>query len=192
MIQLTSTGSWLCDRHEGGDRPWCEHIQELIEKGEDSVEYHLGQSLEVPIFPSKDIWVTVVIDKEPVVARSAVMRMEYQPEIGSLRKIEMGLWNPGEGMASMRTVVVDYIRSRISPNETLTEGPFKTACPNGAHGLPQLKKMEQNCRKPGWKWECLWNIVMEGACTPCIEYAQNPSDDNFGIDASILEKPRWK
>jgi hypothetical protein len=184
---------WFCTSHlENLSVDWCEHIQRMIELGEDAYKYKLGDRLvKVPILPSAGIWATVVIDKEPVVANSAMMHMEYQPDIGNLRKIELGLWNPGEGMRSMRTVIVDWIKSRLDPEENVTSEPFKTRCPNNAHSLRSSRIMSEKANDPGWKWTCLWNIVMERACTPCLEESQGGSDVNFGVDDSVIPNKPW-
>ena len=189
MIDLVN-GQWVCTSHDP-TQLWCDHIKEMIENGKDADEYHLGSRLQVPIFPSNDIWAPVVIGSEPVVARSGMIHMEYQPDIGNVVNVQLGLWNPGEGMMSMRTVIRDYIQSRIHPDENLTSGSFKTTCPNGAHSIKSSTIMDAKCDEPGWKWQCLWNMVMEKACTPCIVATSGVSDDNFGIDDSVITKPRW-
>lgn len=183
---------WFCENPEHQKSPpivevrWCEHIQELTESGSDAIMYGLGTKLSVPVFPSNDMFALVKIDTEPVVAQSALMKMEHQPDIGNLKTIELGIWNPGEGMRSIRTVIVDYIKSKLDPHENMTEGPFKTRCPNGAHSVRSSRIMDENCNKPGWKWACLWNIVMERACTPCLDEYSEGSDKNFGVDETIL------
>jgi hypothetical protein len=193
-------GNWKCEHvvHQDPVPPqpllWCEHIKECIDEGDDAEMYHLGLKLSVPIFPSNEIWAMVVIDTEPVVARSAMMTMEYTPDFGSTKKIPLGLWNPGEGASSMRTCIVDYIKSKLAPGERLTNGAFMTRCSNNSHSLKSSRLMEENCDQPGWKWQCLWNMVMEGACTPCLGLANGTTsepDDNFGIDDSVIDKPRW-
>lgn len=198
---VLDNGNWKCleESHELSrtlsDPPettWCEHIREMIDRGDDAEMYHLGLKLSVPIFPTNDIWVMVVIDSTPVVARSALMSMEYTPDIGNTKVIQLGLWNPGEGAGSMRTCVVDYIKSRLDPGEYLTRGSFKTRCPNPSHSIRASRIMEEKCDTPGWKWQCLWNMVMEGACTVCLGFATGDDpDDNFGLDDSLIAKPRW-
>lgn len=197
-------GNWLCKNPDcnaglpapSHGVPWCEHIRSCISSGDDAEMYHLGMKLSVPIFPSNDIWVLVVVDAEPVVARSALMTMEYTPDFGSTKKIPLGLWNPGEGASSMRTCIVDYIQSKLAQGERLTSGAFMTRCPNQSHSIRASRVMEERCDDPGWKWSCLWNMVMEGACTPCLQLANGDddadyTDNNFGIDDSVITKPRW-
>lgn len=172
---------------------WCEHIQRYIESGEDAVMLHADQHIQVPIFPTADIFGEVWIGLDEYGTGSAIMSLNFTPDIGRPYSVKLGFWNPGEGMASIRAVIIDFVRSRTDPSEQLNQvGPIKTKCPSTIHSLREARVMEERAsRSLSWKWQCLWNMVMEKACTPCMEASSGGTDNNFGIDDSVVPKPRW-
>lgn len=182
-------GALICKypEHSGPEvTDWCEHINRYVQSGQDSEMLRPGLRIQVPIFPSQAIFAAVAISDD-VVGVSALMELEYTPDIGRSVKIPLGFWNPGEGMRSIRFVILDYLLSKVHPDENFTAGPIKTKCPNGAHSMKSSRLMsEKSANDTQWKWRCLWNIVMEKACTPCVEESSGTSDNNFGIDDSVL------
>jgi hypothetical protein len=199
------SGSLVCDEHAPKDPhvvshpevTWCQHVKDAIQSGEDSVFIRSDRTYIIPIFPTHNIYVQVEIGR-PIYGNSALMNMSYQPDIGTKRTVPLGLWNPGEGMGSMRTVIMDYLRANIHPDEDLKPDenkmvePIKTPCPDNGHALPQQTLMKRRSTSLAWKWLCLWNIVMERACTPCIDYANSDDNakDNFGIGV-VDPSPPW-
>lgn len=172
--------------HEPKILDWCDHISRYISSGQDTDMLHTGMRIQVPIFPTQSIFASVSISDE-VVGTSALMEMEYTPDIGKDVKIPLGFWNPGEGMLSIRFVILDYLLSKVDPNESFEKGSIRTKCPNGAHSMKSARIMSERSRgNAQWKWGCLWNIVMEKACTPCVEESSGVSDNNFGIDDSVV------
>lgn len=179
-------GALRCGQHGEPGRDWCDHISRYVQSDQDSEMIHTGLTLQVPIFPTQDIFASVRIGDQ-VVGGSALMELEYTPDIGKAVKIQLGFWNPGEGMRSIRFVIIDYLLSKVDPNETFEKGPIKTKCPNGAHSMKSARIMSHKSdANVQWKWKCLWNIVMEKACTPCVEESSGVSDSNFGIDDSVV------
>lgn len=169
------------------DADWCEHIERMMKAGADAVMLHTDLHIAVPIFPTQkifgDVWIGVDVGNG-----SAIMSLNYTPDIGRPYSVRLGFWNPGEGMASIRAVILDYLYSKLDPEESVTSvGPIKTKCPATVHGLPEMKAMNEKCGDPLWRWGCLWNIVMEKACTPCIE-ASSGGGGNFGIDPDALNQ----
>lgn len=168
---------------------WCSHIREVIKAGEDAPILHPGMTVFVPIFPENSIFAQVIIDGE-LVGESALMKMKHVPDFGREVEVPLGFWNPGEGMASIRLVIIDYLRSKVDPEESFLandrEAKLRTKCPTRAHGLRSQRLIEENQHDPKWRWTCLWNIVMERACTPCVQDTGNSFDNNFGIDDSVL------
>lgn len=163
--------------HAGGEEivKWCEHIQKYIQDGSDAATLSLGSNVSVPVFPTQDIWCLIHISTLGVGA-SGKMTLEYTPDIGRKFSISLGLWNPGEGRSSMRAVIVDYLLGECDPNENFKEEGIRTRCPSSTHGLREARQMSENGRDLSWKWACLWNIVMEKACTPCIQLAAGVDD----------------
>lgn len=181
-----------------GDDPalpkkWCKHIKLYIHDGEEAVILHPNHHIQVPIFPTADVFGEVWIG-EDIGNGAALMSLNFTPDIGRPYSVKLGFWNPGEGMVSIREVILDYIRSRTHPYEDFVSDKFsiKTKCPSSVHGIRESRIIEENSvRSMKWRWQCIWNIVMEKACTPCMERSSGGTDDNFGIDASVIPKPRW-
>jgi len=162
----------LRHNHNGVHLDWCEHLKSIIETGADAPLLHPDMRIQVPIFPTAEVWVEVYIQKG-FAHGSAAMSLEYTPDVGRPYSIELGFWNPGEGMASIRSVVLDYLRSKLSEIELFSPNtPIVTPCPAGGsvhsmkHSLIVSQKSQADLQ---WKLKCLWNIVMERACTPCLE-----------------------
>jgi hypothetical protein len=179
-------------QHSQANAPatWCEHIERYIKSGQDAELFHPGIRVNVPIFPNVDVYALVHISDETI-GRSAPMELEFTPEMGTPKKIPLGFWNPGEGCKSIRGVITDYVLSKCDPNERFDESAIKTRCPNSLHSIRSSRIMAENAKKDlQWKWACIWNIVMEKACTPCIEESSDDGPDNFGIDESVIPAGR--
>lgn len=171
--------SLKCDDHERM-LEWCDHIQSFILKTEDASLLKCNSHYVVPVFPSVEIFAEVYIG-EDLGNGSALMSLNYTPDIGKPYSVRLGVWNPGEGMMSIRSVILDYVRSNLDPLESITSGPLMTACPSqGTHGLRETEECNKPFRPVGWKAKCLWNIVMEKACSACMELSYD--DGNYGLD----------
>lgn len=191
----TKNGYIVCTEvHEGHDpgHMWCSRIQKAINEAVDGELIQPGDNLVIPIFPSQDIWVQVLID-EDTIGKSALMDMRYTPDLGREVIVQLGFWNPGEGRKSIRSVILDYIKSRVDPKQEFkANAPIVTKCPNGAHSLKAARILKEQ-HTLQWNWQCLWHIVMEKACTPCIEETAAYSDDNFGLGGVETDtKPAWR
>lgn len=191
------SGALICKYPEHGGpelTDWCGHIARYVASTQDSEMLKPGMRVQVPIFPTQKIFAQVYIS-DTVIGASALMEMEYTPDIGKPVKVPLGYWNPGEGFRSIRFVILDYLLSKVDPSESFESGPIKTKCPNGAHSMRSSRLMSEKSKENiSWKWKCLWNIVMEKACTPCVEESSGVSDNNFGIDDSITagNKRPWQ
>lgn len=179
-------GALVCGGHSL-KMHWCEHMEKVVVKGLDAPWLHRGQSLTVPIFPNMDVFVEVQLVPIPDVGEAALSRMLFAPDIGRPYHVDLGLWNPGEGMGSIREVIIDFLRSNLHPDESWEKGPIKTKCPASVHGLREARLMSEY--RGGVKIMCLWNIVMEKACTPCMGLSSGETN-NFGVDDSVVANRR--
>jgi hypothetical protein len=170
---------------------WCDHIKDAIHANKDATLIHPGLTINVPIMPEAPIWAEVHVDSETLPGGVARMEMYYKPDFGNLKKIDLGYWNPGEGLWVMRTVIVDYIRSKlVFGEEVTTVSPILTPCPSTTtHNLAARKWMASANEDITKKWRCLWNIVMEGACTYCVQLGSDPT--NSGLNDPLNTTP-WK
>lgn len=183
----------LSTTHDGGDSTWCVHIRDLIKSGEDAAGVTAGHAIRVPVFPTMGVWVEVEVGDFLIPEIAAPMRMHYTPDFGSNLVVDLGLWTKGDGRWAMRSVILDYIRSKVDPNEMLGSAPIITRCPASMHGFSQELKLKAPV-SPDWKWACLWSIVMEKACLPCIEQSSDPDsdDDNNGLSGLQNNNPPWQ
>jgi hypothetical protein len=182
----------MCNEPNAEPFPWCEHVREAVRDGFDAGFIKPGVTVNVPITPESNIWVEVHIDGAEIAPGISRMEMLYKPEFANLKRIDIGLWNEGEGLWIMRTCIVDYIRSKIDPREKVTlVGPVMTPCPStSTHNLQARRWMStQASHDVAAKWECLWNIVMEGACTYCMRLSANP--DNSGLGTKPMTNAPW-
>lgn len=188
-VSLGSEGKLVCSAHSVVCMSWCEHMQRVLQAGADSIMLHTDHHIIVPIFPTADVWVEVWIG-EDIGNGSAIMSMSYTPDIGKPYSVWLGFWNPGEGMNTIRLVILDYLKSKIDPKENFDAGPIKTKCPATIHGMKESRMMATNSADPKWKWRCLWSIVMEKACLPC---AAASSSDDFGMSDpnDFNTRPPW-
>lgn len=164
-------GQLQCTHSGGVALEWCEHLERTIVAGEDHYLLHAGGRYVVPIFPANHIFVEVVIGEGQGKAGFGLMWMEFTPDIGRPFQVPLGFWNPGEGMQSIRLVIIDYLRSKLDSRETFEAGPIHTPCPaKSSHGMKIARRVnELASQDSGWKCVCLWNLVMEKACTLCLE-----------------------
>lgn len=176
-------GALVCDGHGSVKMDWCKHIETVVAEGMEVEYLYKGQTLTVPIFPRMDVFVEVQLMQNDEFGQSALMRLNYAPDIGRPYHIDLGFWNPGEGMYSIREVIIDYLRSNLSPKEEWVKGPIRTKCPASVHGLKEAREMDMI--RGSAKIMCLWNIVMEKACTPCMNLS-NGDTNNFGVDDSVV------
>lgn len=170
-----------CGPTDSEPKTWCPHIRTFLAEGKDVDLLHPDHHLVVPIFPDAGIYGEVWIGEDKGNG-SAIMSLNFTPDIGRPYSVRLGFWNPGEGMRVIATVVVDYLRSKLHPAEDLLgPGAIQTRCPAKIHTFKNSRVMaEQSEASRNWKRACLWNIVMEDACTVCVEESSG-SVNNFGL-----------
>jgi len=174
-------GEMICQMHSPYVK-WCEHIAEVLKAGKDADFMEPSMKYQVPVFPSTDTFATVVIG-DPIQNGSALMWMEFTPDVGKPFKVGLGFWNPGEGLYSIRGVITDWLRSQIDPRDDFLPGPIKTKCPaKSLHSMKHARFMQEMSDNQQWKVECLWNIVMEKACTVCLNMSDPDDGGNYGLD----------
>lgn len=178
QIGLQNT-SLVCKLHL--TRDWCRERDRAVAHNQDAPLINADARYQIPVFPSGDIFVTVVIGT-PIPTGQALMWMEFTPDFGRVKKIPLGFWNPGEGFWSIRTVILDYLKSKLDLNEKFSKGRILTTCPaRSLHNMRASRIVKENASADAlWKSVCLWNIVMEGACTVCLK-ASAADPDNYGL-----------
>jgi hypothetical protein len=169
---------------------WCNHIESFLKEGLDAEGIEAGDAVKVPVFPKRNIWTNVSISKE-LVGSSAMMELNHSPIFGNDVVAPLGFWTKGEGRYSIQSVVLDFLRSKIDPrDDNLTHAILYTTCTSGMHGFNQTMAI-RNFESSLSKWVCLWNMVMEGACTFCMEFSGLP-DDSLSQLSTVPQTPAWK
>lgn len=183
FFEIDADGRYVCHEHgQDNDAFWCEHLSNALKEGLDSPMYHPGMMVLVPVLPWEDVFAPVSILSEPENwGNSGLMMMNWTPDIGKTLTVNLGFWNPGDGGRAISLVIMDYLRSRLASVESLTKaGPILTKCPSPTHSFLSERLMDERASKDvQWKRKCLWNIVMEKACTVCIDEAGSASPVSF-------------
>lgn len=192
-ITLSAGGEWRCWRHPiGEEASWCHHLRDWFSTGEDAEHLHPGMHLVVPVIPTEGIYTQVSIaDGADEFSGSCMLKLQHTNDFGKIKEVHLGFWNPGEGLLVIREVILDYIRANVDPREQFTgTSSLFTKCPNSAHSLKGSRIISENQHKASWRCACLWNIVMEGACTPCVNGDREAVTGNFGVDSSVASSGR--
>lgn len=179
QMSHTDEAAWHVMLPMRNGHAWCDNLAEVLEHGDDAILISSAERVNVPIAPLADIWAVVYIDGGTELANGAcMMYLEYQPDLGRQRSEYLGYWNPGEGRDAMKRVIVDWWKAQLDPAESWADGSIMTKCPASVHGLKQSKQL-QKITSGNERLKCLWNIVMERACTPCIVDTGNPDQNQL-------------
>lgn len=171
-IDPISSGQFYCREtaHARTEQAWCRHLEKMFMEGKDVAYIETGMSLQIPIKPVQDLFVMVTIGEPfPEFKGAASMVMSWTPDIGNPIRVNLGFYNPGDNCWAIRSIIMDWLRSQLHPEESFKAGPIKSKCPNKLHGMAENAEFEKMCHNANWKFHCLWNIVLEKACTPCMQ-----------------------
>jgi len=181
-----SSNMLRCYSHDDA-QVWCHHIKELVLKNEDAHLIHQRMHIFVPLFVEAAVWPEVQIHEELEPGGPARMTLKHSDSFNQEVKYPLGLWNPGEGLRSIRAVILDFLLSNLHPDEDMFSAEVKTQCPSSTHDFKARQKMSLNTSK-AWKQGCVWNIVMEKACTTCVEDSLS-SDPDSGDEGKVNPQP---
>lgn len=179
-------GDFVCQHPDHApDQPtWCEHLSDAIQLGQDSILWEPLHTYHIPVFPTLNKFAIIRL-MEPLSGniKMCEMKMLYTPDIGRGYEVELGFWIEGDGAKSIRSVIVDYIRSQTDAREVWVSTPHRiyTECPNSAHSFASQNKLNRNCLYHK-RLEVWWDMVFEKACTFCIEESAD-NNNNFGLGA---------
>lgn len=174
MISISS-GRLSCSRCSIN---WCSHLDASVSSGDDANFYYPGIHLDVPIFPTNDIYVQIELEKVAYSESIASIICRYTNEIGGTRRVNLGLWSDGEGTRVLRSIVFDFVRAQsnaedfetLEPKATLAD--LKTQCPFSGH-FSSLAELSRRPASRNAVWIYCWNIYWERCCTVCYEESSN-------------------
>lgn len=191
---VNNEGYIVCNEEHDLDKvdsiSWCHHLAHVISEGLDASDIEPGSKLMVPIFPKQHIWIQVEIEHESY-GPAHKMSFTYLPDYGNEIVVQLGFWCPGEGRLSIRSVILEWLKGQVSPADVDDEFKIHIKCPSTIHNVHAQNKMDNN-KSPEWKWKCIWYIVLEKACTTCIEWSFTDPDDVFNGLGDVSEKPPWR
>lgn len=189
MITCDIIGRLSCDCNQNSAHDienWCGHLREHVEKSKDSdeiVHRVIGQNVNpvsviVPVFPqfglSLPVWISIRGNLYYITGK-------YQREFRNTEdEYNLGLWNPGEGRYSIRSVILDLIKT-MAPISTRVSNSwdhkkFSDACTSPTHGFrSQRELMNFEFKDPETYTRQIWSLFFEKICTPCIDAALDNS-----------------
>jgi len=199
MTVRESIGGYLICREPGHTADnqqglsWCDHILEYISNGKDGETLEPGERIMVPVFPTKGVYAEVILeDKNHLPGGACPMTLEFTPDIGKPYSVELGYWNPGEGRYSMRAVILDYVQSKSDPRDWEKKPGYPhTRCPNNGHSMESAKRRASYWDESIERMFDLWNVVMEKACTACVEELAGVDPNGFLDPDAVSNRPRW-
>jgi hypothetical protein len=167
---LRTSGHIYCDEC---DEVWCNHVKQAMVKRWDAAaiwdkpddsEYPREMELQIPMFPTFNIWTQVKLyfPEDTPVPRYRVVWIDHAPVWPTICFI-----NPGEGRNIIRASLVDYM---------LGDSNKQKECSAPHHGFQAQTIWERETREGNSKlWPQLWSVYTTGKCLTCSKI--DPSSD---------------
>lgn len=157
-----SSGRIVCDLCQ---KRWCSHTQEQVTTGEDqkfiwfneggAAEYAYNMRLEIPMFPSHDLWTSVgLVFVES--ARIPMYKVEWMLILDTFFVCNI---TPGEGRQVIRTCLVEVMYADRSRQEV---------CSDSSHGPNEQLRWESS-RGTQHHVAQDWCIYTTGQCCGCYK-----------------------
>ena len=169
--------------------PFCEHIEKAIKMGHDGYPPGGGNALEslrempdsvvVPIMPSEQWWVSVLLGPEEEGSRSVKIESGTAYRVESpgvanamallIEQPMLGYLGAGEGRLVIRSMVIEWLRShyRAAP-----------ACKARIHKSIRWSKRDKHETPLSPRdYASLWCLVVEGKCRECLTFTNDLHSD---------------
>lgn len=165
----------LCFRDQRPHDGWCEHLTDYIKQGLDERELSFGIEIDVPLVIKYDIWAKVRISNESIANVCAPIVLLVDDLFTSdVEEFDLGLWNVGEGMWSIRSVCLDWMKGRTG----IAQFTDPAICMSSAHNPFKHDRLLALMNAEQVMWHN-WIIACHGLCLP--EYG-----DVKGVQASLV------
>jgi hypothetical protein len=160
------------------EKNWCDHIKSWVISSQDAQLLHPRMFLNIPLFVLAPVWVNIEISDEIHNSQACRLNLHYQDRFNAKHKWTLGLWNPGEGIMSIRQVIVNWMATKLDPGEDMESPWLSTKCEAPTHSFRATQIIEDN-QNLSLKHKNCWNLITEGACTHCLEgsLSSEPDDD---------------
>ncbi len=153
---------------------WCNHLTEYVNAGNDARELDFGVTFQVPIQPSKSMFVMVGISDDSIADICAPINLMVEDLFtNDVNLHPLGLWTKGEGMMSIRNVVLDWIKGRAK----IEKLGHMAECPSSSHGFKDIQAMRDVDDSL-----VLWHnlaVALYGLCLP--EYEKFAATGNSAL-----------
>lgn len=171
-IWALPNGHLACDNCEG--KPWCEHIETLVRENadaeilwQDEGEPYDALELEIPVFPTANLWGRVVLEKSQRISLAYRASFFIRPGI-TADGVFLGHIHGGEGRYVLRSMLLDYFQGAIDPR-TLK-------CNAGVHTFKQEMKWQSDMKDPNTAIMQYWSVWVNKTCIGCAIDASDWAD----------------
>ena len=164
-----------CGAGSGQEKGWCDHLTQYVRENKDAWELDFGIIFDVPIQPTSGLFAKVQISSEHIANVCAPMTLQVEDPIvtGATKEYPLGLWNVGEGLWSIRAVVLDWIKATCK----IDSWTQVAACPSSAHTFKHSRQMQR--LTPEMTVMHNWFVAAYGLCIPQWRELQGFSSGNF-------------
>lgn len=189
-VYQDDSGYLFCMENEREPPFWCSHILEVVDKGTDAKVITPPTGIQVPLFPVQfGLFVQVTIHPDGGLVKAAIAYKSdytdfYQP---------LGLWNPGEGRAVLRSVILDWLRGEMGEayqvnDPARADVSVKAGCLAPTHGFNEEVYLGRKFTAQE-AWVNLFYLRVEKACFACIQKTEPPP---LIEEEDVNPKPPWR
>lgn len=174
---MKAVGTPQCDVCGEGKIGWCHHLTVYIQKGHDAHELDFGIRFEVPIVASSKLFATVQISTEDIAEVCAPMFLIVESLFtDDETEHPLGLWNKGEGLWSIRSVILDWVRAQCH----IDSFNDPAHCPSSSHTMKHSREYINKVKQQeGYNFLNSWVIATYGLCLPQYSEVANFNSGMF-------------
>ena len=189
-VESTPAGYLKCDFH---DTYWCLHIEAVIREDDDarddiwefvededtSSQDGLHLNVMVPIVPTKNIWLDVLL-KYVKVGNDYFAEALAQLDGEDSERTRIGYLHPGEARNTLRSMAIQWFYSYV-PTGSLH-------CKATSHGFKQSLQLSEDMKNPSLAFAQMWSMWKNETCLGCTFSLDDFDDDLVPQDVTGVAK----